>query len=133
MIRRWTAQEEQPGYQPPREAGAWPRQRSLRGDIAGLRSDVKRCGGSVDSPQCQKVAFRLGVALLGGSLFGHEEDGERLEAEIAEGADIMRRLAESGSAEGVPPSSNHISDWMSAAVLQSDWGPSPLQRLTAGG
>ena len=97
MIRRWTEQEESRNFHPP---GNWPSQKSLHGDIPGLRSDLKRCGGDVQCPQCQHVAFRLGVALLGGALFGHTEDGDRDQAELAEGADIMRRLAENGSAEG---------------------------------
>ena len=48
----------------------------------------------------QRIAFRLGVAYLGGHLFGHQPDGERDEKEISEGARIMRDLAERGSAEG---------------------------------
>ena len=98
MIRRWTEQEESHKFSPP---GSWPSQRSLRGDIPGLRSDLKRCGGSLECVQCQKIAFRLGVALLGGTLSGHSDDGERDDAELSEGAEIMRQLAESGSADGM--------------------------------
>ena len=63
----------------------WPPKQSLRGDIPGLRSDLKRCGGSeaaaLDVYECRRTAFKLAVAYLGGTLTGHPTDGDRSAAE----------------------------------------------------
>eukprot|EP00316_Scyphosphaera_apsteinii_P005945 CAMPEP_0119300346 /NCGR_PEP_ID=MMETSP1333-20130426/2290_1 /TAXON_ID=418940 /ORGANISM="Scyphosphaera apsteinii, Strain RCC1455" /LENGTH=278 /DNA_ID=CAMNT_0007302073 /DNA_START=51 /DNA_END=887 /DNA_ORIENTATION=- len=97
LAKRWTEQEEQQDYKP--TTGKWPPQKFLLGDIPGLRSDPKRCGG-LGRGECDRVAFRLAVAYLGGSLVGHQEDGGRATHELAQGAEIMRTLAERGSPEG---------------------------------
>ena len=100
LAKRWTEEEEAKGYKPP--VSHWPPRRSeaLRGDIAGLRSDLKRCGG-VDNGECHQLAFRLAVTYLGSTMGGsHLADGDRDPHELVKGAELMRQLAERGSAEG---------------------------------
>ena len=99
LARRWTEEEEARDYVP--HNGSWPppSQSGLKGDIPGLQSDLKRCGG-IDNQDCQRIAFRLGIAFLGGTLFGHRNDGDRADEEIHKGAAIMQQLAERGSPEG---------------------------------
>ena len=99
LALRWVHEEEKSNYNP--ENGSWPprRRQGLRNDIPGLRSDLMRCGG-VDNDQCHGIAFTLGVAYLGGNLFGHRDDGDRSAEEVNEGANLMRKLADHGSAEG---------------------------------
>ena len=99
LARRWTEEEETRDYQP--HNGSWPprAQQGLKGDIPGLESDLKRCGG-IENDDCQRIAFRLGIAFLGGTLFGHRSDGDREEEEIHKGAAIMQQLADRGSPEG---------------------------------
>lgn len=88
LAQRWTEEEETTGYTP--KAGRWPpaRDSGLRGDIKGLQSDLKRCGSGgdpLDNGECHDIVFKLGVAYLGGTIFGHPQDGERASNEIAHG------------------------------------------------
>jgi hypothetical protein len=106
LIERWTEQEAHPGYSPP--GGSWPAQRTSRGDIPGLRAAFASCGG-IDhlregprTNECNEVAFKLAVAILGGTLYGHlpDEPEEVAAEESAEGTELMRCLADAGSMEG---------------------------------
>lgn len=96
LVKRWTAQEERPGYAPPSQN--WPP--PSRSDLATLRRAFTACGAeSFDRGHhgCGEVAFQYATSLLGGTLCGHiESEREPSEEEISEGIGLMKRLAASG-------------------------------------
>ena len=107
LVQRWTEQEERPGYLPPN--GNWPAERPTKSDIPFLRAAFDKCGGKDhlrEGPrtrECTEVSFKLAVALLGGTLYGHvsDDDDQTSEAETSEGADLMRCVADAGSIDGL--------------------------------
>lgn len=98
LARTWTRQESAADYEPGGEAGgSWPRQRVTRHEVPMLRRALE-AGGGVGA--CQQLAFRLATALLGGTLCGHAHQDACDAGELAEGAALMRSLAEAGHPEG---------------------------------
>tara|TARA_B110001452_G_scaffold26433_1_gene20731 strand:- start:182 stop:1171 length:990 start_codon:yes stop_codon:yes gene_type:complete len=99
LVCSWIQQEEHPGYFPPDCSWPWPAAPPAQDDIPMMRAALAKCG-SAEQSECHEVAFRLATSLLGGTLDGHVSDGDRNDEQLAEGADLMRRLADSGSIEG---------------------------------
>ena len=98
--RRWTIEENRPGYQPP--SASWPRSQPRLSRVPAYRSALAECG-SVDVPACHGVAFTLAAALLGGALFGHAEHADESEptrAQEQEGIELLHALAARGCADG---------------------------------
>ena len=71
-----------------------------------LQKASEACGGE-DVAACHRTTFSLAVALLGAPLFGHSPESsaageqEPTDDERAQGAALMRRLAERGMLEGL--------------------------------
>ena len=111
LVEQWTQQERTPGYTPAQ--GSWPElpPRSVSDDLSSLRRAFESCGGKDHlregprSAECNDITFRLAVALLGGTLYGHRDLDDAAivptEDENAEGADLMRHLADAGSTYGL--------------------------------
>lgn len=99
LAERWTRQEADVMYKLP--DGRWPpMQPAKRADIPALRRALDECGG-VDRRECQEIGFALATTLLGGTLYGHAtQESERGVDEMAQGAQLMRSLADRGSVDG---------------------------------
>ena len=106
LSRRWVEQESRPGYVPPSASWPPPVEQPPRSSIPMLQGASGACGGA-DTAACHRVTFSLAVALLGAPLFGHSAEStaageqEPTDDERAQGAALMRQLAERGMLEGL--------------------------------